>query len=225
MALSVAQFAAVSNWFTTTTPQTITGLAWSSGDIIVVVGLDENANAAISTPTNANLTFTLQASVTTGGGSEAEAYVWTATAGSAQTSQTISVAATGGLQFGAAAWVITGSPSGVANATANQTETAPSLTVGAGSVVIFALADFNATTPTKTPLTGSGTATERFDTGNGTNYGVYGAEWVGTSAGTFSFGPNNYTGLQIAQVAIEITAPAGPPAAVSGLFNSGRRRI
>ena len=210
MALSIAQFAQVSNWYATTNPQTITGLSWSAGDIIVVIGGAENAATTQSTPTNANLTFTLGAESTSGSFDESSIHVWTATAGSTQSSQTVSVSGGGAGHRGAAAWVVTGSPTGVANATANLTESAISRTVSAGSVVVYGFMDWNATNPPgKTPLTGSGTATERRDSGNGSSYAQYLCEWVGTSAGTYSFGPSNYTSLKVAQAIIEITAPAG----------------
>jgi hypothetical protein len=79
--------------------------------------------------------------------------------------------------------------------------------------VCMFVCDFNATNPPgKTPATGSGTATERLDQGNGTTYAQWVADWVGTSAGTFTFGPNNYTSLQVAQVSLEITDPGGAAA-------------
>lgn len=211
MVLSVAQFAQVSDWFATGTPKTITGLAWSSGDVIVVItGGESGTDVTAAVPTNANLTFGA-AQATAGGGTGTEASIWVyrATAAGAQTGQTISIARTGNLaSFGGCAWVITGSPTGTANPTANLNESATSRTVGAGSVVIYGHMDFNATNPQgKTPATGSGSATERRDAGDGSNYGQYMCEWVGTAAGTFSFGTNNYTSLQVSQAIIEVLAP------------------
>src|SRR5688572_12126666 len=144
MALSVAQFAEHANWFLGTTPRGITGVAWSSGDIIVVIGGGDTAATTLGTPTNANLTFALQASSTTGGSGECSGYLWTATAGSAQTAQTIQGSRTaGGGNWGIGCWVVTGAPAGIANATANLTEAAISLTVAGGSVVVFGIIDFN----------------------------------------------------------------------------------
>lgn len=215
MALSVVSFSTVaSGWFNSTTPRSITGVAWSAGDIIVVIGGAENANGAIGTPTNANLTFgAAKASSTTGAGNECEIYVWASDpAAGAQTGQAIAATKASGSMWGMTAWVITGGPSGIANATANLTESAISRTVTAGSVVVYGLMDWNATNPpNKTPATGSGTATERLDQGNTSNYAQYLCEWVGTAAGTFSFGPNSYTSLQVAQVIIEVLAGGGGP--------------
>lgn len=209
MALSIAGYYQPSNWFEqSTATRNITGVAWSSGDIIVVVGVTEDNTRTLTAPTNANLTFTQQVASATA--NECKVYIWTATAGSSQTSQTIaSTISASGSHGGLAVWVITGSPTGIANATLASNETAASITAASGDVVIFLLGDWNATTPTKTPATGSGTATERIDTGNGSTYGIWAAEWVGTAAGTFSFGPNNYTGLKAMQASIRVTAPAG----------------
>jgi hypothetical protein len=222
--LSIAQYATVSDWFSTGltgATKTITGVAWSAGDIVVVVTGTENGFAGVTntsaTPTNANLTFgAAQASAGIGSGTECSAVVFATTAGSSQSAQTITITLTTGgggtlCAYGAAVWVITGAPTGTTNATANVTETAPSLTVSSGSVVIYGLMDFNATNPPgKTPLTGSGTATERLDQGDGTHYAQYLCDWVGTSAGTFSFGPNNYTSLVSAQVIVEISTSPFP---------------
>jgi hypothetical protein len=212
MALSVVSYTNVgSGWFSATATRTITGLAWSAGDIIVIIGGIETVASVetVGNPTNANLTIGA-AKASSVSGTECGVYVWASNAAAgAQTSQTISATATGGKQWGMAAWVITGAPTGFANATANLTESSISRTVGAGSIVIHGVMDFNATNPPgKTPLTGSGTATERLDQGNSTTYAQWLADWVGTAAGTFSFGPNNYTSLQVAQAIIEITAPA-----------------
>jgi hypothetical protein len=215
VALSVAQFAQVGDWFNAGTPSNITGLSWSTGDIIVVfTGIEHGTSSPVVTPSNANLTFgaAKASEISDTGGNDCRVWIWAATAGSGQSSQTIActrTAGTGTQTFGGAAWVVTGGPSGTTNATANLTESAISRTVSAGSVVIFALLDWNATNPpNKTPATGSGSATERRDVGNTSNYAQYIADWVGTSAGTFSFGPNNYTSLKVAQTIIEVTAPA-----------------
>lgn len=220
MAVTVASYTNIANWFVTTTPRSVTGVAWSAGDIVVVVGGNENANGTMSNPTNANLTFGApKASSVSGGGAECTVYVWaSAAAAGAQTGQSIASSATGGLQWGFGVVVLTGSPTGFANAIANLTEAAISRTVAAGSTGIYCAIDFNATNPPgKTPATGSGTAVERRDAGNTTNYAQYIATWEGMSAGTFSFGPNNYTSLQVAQCFIEITAPGGSTVAAVGV--------
>jgi hypothetical protein len=215
VALSVASFAEVSNWFTTganNATKTITSQAWSAGDWIVVVTQGENEFASAVVPTNANLTF--GAAKTSQGSATGEANIWiyAAQATSSQSSQTITITLTstnGSRAFGAGVWVVTGQPVTTTNATSNRTESSISRTVVAGSVIIYGLVDFNATNPPgKTMLTGSGTSTERRDAGDGASYAQYLGDWVGTAAGTFSFGPNNYTSLSVSQAIIEVTASA-----------------
>jgi hypothetical protein len=210
MALSIAQFTQVSNWFAPN-GKNITGVNWSSGDIIVVItGAESDASTATDTPSNANLTFgAAKATQDAASAGDTQIRVWSATAGSSQSSQTIAITGTASFNNGGACWVVTGSPTGTTNATANLNESATSRTVAAGSVVIYGHMDWNATNPQgKTPATGSGSSTERRDAGDGGSYGQYLCEWVGVSAGTFSFGTNNYTSLQVAQCVIEVTAPA-----------------
>jgi hypothetical protein len=208
--LSIAQWAQDSNWFSIGSgTKTVTGLSWSSGDTIIFVGGVEDSDVTgLQTPTNANLTFSLETSQSSFGPNESGVYIWKAVAGSSQTSQTIEMVQSGTwLNAGCAAWVITGGASGTANADSNRTEAAFSKTVSAGSIVIYACMDWNATNPPgKTPLTGSGTATERRDAGDGTSYAQYLAEWVDTAAGTFSFGPSDFTSLKASHAIIEVLA-------------------
>lgn len=218
MAISVASWAQTSSWYTTTTPKTI-AVSWSTGDRIVVFGATENNGATLSTPTLTGFTFTLVCSQTSGAGnSEADCAIWTTGAAASASSGNISVARTGAtLAFGACAWVITGSPSttnGVNSGNDNVSESNVSLTVSAGSIVCYGLDDWNAANNNETPVTGSGTATERLDQGDLATHGQYVADWVGTSAGTFSFGPNTYTGIKASQVAVEIKAGAAAAASI-----------
>lgn len=231
MAVSVVSFNQTA-WTNTTTPKTVTGLAWSSGDVIVVMGGLENAGAALNTPTNANLTFSLQASVTTGGSNEAAAYVWTATAGSAQTSQTISGSrGNPGQHWGFACWVLTGTSGSVANASANQTESGFTFTPTAGSAVCYFFGDWNADATGQTLATGTGTGTERADA-SGTQWSWYLGEWVGVTATSTTFGVTSYTGLQVAHAVIEVLASGGGStnalagnAAGSGVANQPTARV
>ena len=209
MAASVAQFAQVSDWFVTTTPKSITGLAWTAGDVIVVVAASETATVTVQTPTNANLTFSLQASVTDGGNTESGLWIWTATAGSSQSGQTISIARDAQvLMYGAAAWVITGASGSVANASADRTESAFTFAPTAGSVVIYGHVDWNVVAGF-TQTTGSGTASERRDQGNVNNYSQYLADWAGVSSSSVAFGVTDYTGTLIGRGRIEVLGSGG----------------
>ena len=214
MAVSVASFNQVADWFVSTSPRTITGLSWNTGDVIVVVGGVENNDITLSTPTNANLTFTLRASQTSGGAGEAGIYVWTAVAGSSQTGQTVSLARSAAVQqFGFAVWVCPGGSGSFANASADLTEAAFTFTPTADSLVIYGYFDWNATTG-KTITAGTGTPTERADFGNGATYGGYLGDWANVAASSASFGITSYTGVQIARGRIEILAAAAAAASL-----------
>lgn len=192
---------------TTTSPKTLTGMSWSTGDVIVIAAAAGNESIAVDTPTNANLTFSLAESEFPGGGGDTESptWIWTATAGSSQSSQSINIQETGGTTaFGASAWVLTGA-SGVGVTSSNLTETALSLTVAAGSAVFYILADWNAAAAGRTATTGSGTHTVRENANESGFYTLYIGEWLGTSAGTYSFGITDYSSMIATQSAIEIT--------------------
>lgn len=208
MAASVAQFAQVADWFTTSSPQSVTGLSWSNGDKIIIIGGMETAAQSINTPTNANLTIGLEVSQTTGGALESPIWIWSAVAGSAQSSQTIQATSTSALMFGLAVIVITGTDGTDANGAADLTESAFTFTPTAGSVVIYAHMDWNVTTG-KTQTTASGTPTERRDAGNTTNYSQYIGTWENVTATSQSWGITDYTGTQISRAAIEVKAGAG----------------
>lgn len=208
---SVASFTANANWFAVG-PKSVTA-SWAAGDVIVVFGAAETAGTTtLNTPTATGLTFTQRAVNDVGANTEAETAIWTAVAGSSGSGVTVQLTDTSGaIQIGLAVWVISSASGSFTALAGTNTEAAyGSVTVGSGDVVIVALADFTAQNPPgKAPLTGSGTATERFDTGNGTNYAVWGADWAGTAAGTFTFGPDSYTALQVSQVGL-VVANGGP---------------
>lgn len=209
MALSTA-FYQPSSRFASSTPSAITGVAWSAGDIIVVIGVTNNATVTLDAPTNANLTFGAADTEQSSGSSESNIYLWQTTAGSSQTGQTINInRSSGSGVFTGAVWVIGGGPAGTANITSNRTESGFSATVSAGSVVIVSCVDWNAAAAGRTIATGSGTATERQDETDGTNYTIWSGDWGGVSAGTFTFGPTDYTGWKVAQAIIEVTASSG----------------
>jgi hypothetical protein len=216
VAVSVASFAQVANWFDSNA-KTITGQAWSTSDVVVVVGAKEHVGtASIPPPTNANLTFASQASQLTGGVNEPGIQIWTTVAASGQTGQTISFADPGAEVNGYGVWVLSGASGTFANASANLTESAFTFTPTAGSVVIYGHSDWLATSG-KTITTGTGTATERVDTTNGTNYGVYLGDWAGVTASSASFGISSYTGTQVARGVIEVLGAGGALTAAADL--------
>lgn len=203
------------NWFVAADP-TVT-VSFSAGDEIVVFGATEATATTLATPTATGLTFSAITSATAGA-SEPTAYLWRATAGAGGTSVVITAARGGsnGTQMaGLAAWVIGGGVTSVSALAGDNAESGyASVSAPSGGMVIVALADWNATNPPgKTPSTGTGTATERFDTGNTSNYAVWGADWQGTTTSSATYGPNNYTSLRVAKVGAAITLPGGGGAA------------
>lgn len=218
MAIAIDSFAADSNWFASGA-KTVTGRSWDTDDVIIVFAALENGSGGqdLSAPTNGNLTFTQRSFIGNTNGQECEAGLWTAVAGSTQSSQTITLPSASWHQ-GLAVWVVSGvDNTTITGLTATNTESRYSQSVTAGDLVVVGLGDWNATNPPgKTPnATLSSTATERFDTGNGSTYAVYGADWIVGTTGTGSFGPNNYTSLKVAQVGVYMSptaaAAAGTP--------------
>lgn len=208
MALAVRSFTPDSNWFTNAVGGKSVTVSWQAGDAVVVFCGIESDNRNINAPTATGLTFANYSLVDGTTGNEAGAGFWAAIAASSGTNVTVSFSSNGAGYGGLAVWVISGGVTGFTAVTGNNTESALSISTASGDAVLYGLTDWNATNPPgKTPLTGSGTATERVDTGNTNNYAIYLADWVGTAAGTFSFGPNNYTNLKVAQVAIIVKAP------------------
>lgn len=221
MAVSVVSFSQVADWFDNTTTHSVSGVSWSSGDVVVVYAAKENGITALNTPSNANLSFTLRASQTDGGSGEAPVYIWSAVAGSAQAAQTIQVTTTGTQTWGLAVWVLSGASGSFANATNNRTESTITFTPSAGSGVLYGYADWAAAAAGRTLATGTGIGTERIDTSNGTNYGVYVGDWMGVTAGSTAFGVTSYTGLQIGHLALEVLAASTGPAEAPGFFRVG----
>lgn len=210
MATAVTQYAENSTWFSSGVGGKTCTVSFSAGDIIVVAGGIETDTRDFNLPTATGLTFTQQPLQDAGSGSEAAAGIWTAVAAGAGSSVVITQSITGVSNSGLAAWVVSGGSTitGITGSLANAAFAG--VTVGAGDTVIVFLADFTAANPPGlTATTGSGTATERVDIGDGTSYGVWGADWVNTAAGTFSFGATSYGALNTAQVGVVITS-AGP---------------
>ena len=188
----------------------IAGVSWKAGDRLIVFNWTSNFGVTCTAPTTANLTFNAVAAGTqVAVASDCNFYTWEATAASAQTSQVVTMnKAIAGGQFGGIIYVVTtnGTITGYANAEANWTEAAFTKTVTSDSLILYAGADWNATTAGRTLTTGSGTATERIDAKASTSYSIVVGDWEGVAAGTFSFGLTSYTSWKVSQGIIEILA-------------------
>lgn len=197
------------SWFTTAT-KTV-AISWAEDDVIVVgATLQHNLNW-LNTPQATGLTFVAETSAVNGAGDEPGVWIWTATATAPGSSDVVLSQGGGGAgaKFGMAIWVVSGGSAGIGVSYANQTETATNLTVEASSTVLYVAGDQNFTNTNETPTAGSGTATERAENADAT-FGYYAADWAGVHAGTFAFGQSSYTGMKIAQAAVEIKAPVPP---------------
>lgn len=204
------QFFAPANYFVAGNGTVVA--SWAAGDDVFVFGGTGNATDLQDTPTATGLTFSLVTSFIGAPGVDPNIWLWRATAGSAGSSVTITSTRNGHTNpVMLAAVVVPGGAASVSALTGNGTENTPyNATTPAGGIVLYAAMGFSGTAPGTTPLTGSGTATERADTGDNANYGVYIADWEGTASGTFNFGPTSYTNFgQVAQLGAVITPNAG----------------
>lgn len=214
--ITFMQVAANASW-TNITTTTVTGLSWVTGDRVTIFGFSDSNAVDFNIPTNANLTFS-QVGLIDDNSGQPMVGCWSAVAASSQSAQTVTLTVTSAVTVGALA-LITRGDSGAATLGSSFTETAISGTVGAGDAILFGLASGVGGTPTKTPATGSGTAVERVDVGG--NMGVYAVTWNNAAAGTFDWGPSDYTSLApAAQLAVVLSAPASSntnaPATLAG---------
>lgn len=202
---------ATPDWFSTA-DRAIQDVNWSDGDVIAVLVTKENASGgAPDAPTATGLTFTLRWSQATGGTDESSCAMYTATATADGVNVDIDLSESAGAWVhGGCAWVRSGvTETGLVVVGPNLSESAFSQLVTAGADLLYGAVDWNANNPPgKSPTTGSGTSAERVDTGNGSNYGILAFDWTGVSAGTFDFGANNYTSLQVAHGAIVLPSVA-----------------
>lgn len=210
MAASVRGFYEVADWFVDAN-LTISSVAWQADDVIVVIGMtDEAAIGTLNTPTATGLTFAQQVIGGTGAGSPWVG-IWTATAGSADTQNISLTQASNPWMNGACCYVVDGATtSGAATFGVNSTQSAFSLTVSAGDSVFYAVGWW-ITLTNRVQTTGSGTATERKDAGNSSDYNQYIGEWLDTAAGTFDFGWTSYasiTGIQHGGLVLPASATA-----------------
>jgi hypothetical protein len=202
-------FFAPSSWFIDGNAS-VANVSFNSGDEVFIIGFTGDGASTLATPTGTGLgTVTLVTSIVGAAGVDAVAYLWRATATSTQASTTISATRQGSVdnQCGIGAWVVAGGVTAVTALTGNTNESAyAGVSTGAGDIVLYGLGDWNATLPNKDALTGSGTITDDvFNVNSGVDYGAWGCTWENTAAGSFTFGPNNYTGLAVVQVGAVIT--------------------
>lgn len=187
-------------------------------DVLVVVGVAEDAGTTIATPTGGSLTYTLQQSLVVA--SNCAVYVWTTISASAQ-SFTLSAdeGGAGTAWWGIQALRFSGSD-GVGASNKAQTTGAPSLSLTtnfANSAVVVVNGDWNAVDGTTrtwrtvnsiTPTAGN--SLERTYFRDAAHYGVYVAYWndVG-AAGAGTYGLSAPTGQKYGIIAVEVRGSSG----------------
>lgn len=218
------------NWTDETTINNSQAVDWVEGDVVVVAqAAGDGSLVNLNAPTNANLTFSGLQNVDNGIAGEPAVRLSKATAPSTIYGGTILNSKTAGATpFGCAVWVVAGvdttlTPHTSTTAEEGLTFTGPSV----NSTVIAFVADGDGGSGW-TGNTNSGTLTERTDTGNATDLGVWAGDWQdvsGTPTGTAIWGLTDYTGTTVAQAGVElrtgsgfIDTPATGPAAVRGYY-------
>lgn len=206
----------VSSWSTTTSPKTVS-VTTAVGDVLVLIGLEENRLGVLATPTGGTgLTWTLQQEVTATPTSDwCAAYVWTAVATTAETF-TLSVARSGtAVAWG---WIClrwSGSDGVGASSKTNVSGGAPSLgltTTAANSAICVGNSDWNAIDgASRTWRTVNGAAaTEQSYFRSGTTYAAYsGRHNDAGAAGAQTVGLSAPAGQKYSIVAVEVLGTSG----------------
>lgn len=163
-------------WNTGGSPKAIPSMAWQTGDIIVVLCLEE-ANTTDMVPTVAGLTF---ASIqTNNAASTCYSRLYTATAASSS-SGAISITGDTSNHWGAAVWIWRGSSGvGASNESHTTTRTVALVSQQADSAICWGIGDFNAgALGTLTP-TPTNTGERSQDT---SHYSIYAADLADQSS-------------------------------------------
>ena len=204
-----------SNWGDITNSETTGTLSWSSGNVIVVMGVSEDSGRQINVPTATGLSFSLVLALNDGNGdSDTAVYLWSATAGS-NGSSTVSAThnpSSSSSLVGIAAYAFSGS-SGLGNTGTIDGSTAKvvSLTrANNNSAVITAMGDWAAVNDTSVNSSPAG-GTVRQAVNDPTHGSAFLVDWGDQGAsGTTSYGITDHTGtVDMSGIAVEVKgAPA-----------------
>ena len=197
-----------SNWGDSATNETTGTLTWSTGDVIVAVGVTESGSITLNTPTATGLSFSTVASINVGDNQDCAAYIWTATAGSSSSGTVSATGNNGTGQHGIGVYAFSGSAGlGNNNTLDNSANKTISLTRAYNnSAVITALGDWNAvndTTVTPSPASGGTIRQAANVASQGT---LFLADWLDEgTAGTTSYGITDHTGtVDMSAVVVEV---------------------
>lgn len=200
---------------TSTSPQTVAGVAVQAGDLITVRGIGEDGQVVWTTPTSAGLAFTPLGDVGTNGASS-RVTVWSADIASPGT---ISVAmsdtgATGWWGFLVTVWRDHAGIGQVATVNGGTSPNSASLaitTTAANSALEFAFGDWNAidgTSRTYRSVNGSA-ATEDSYFRDSAHFAAYAAYYADAGAiGSYTVGTTAPTGQKYTVVAVEVKGGA-----------------
>src|SRR5260221_8748397 len=198
-------------WSGTGTKSTA-AVTWQSGDLVVVLAVNELGTTAVAAPTAAGLAFAAGAAAGADS-SHCWADSWSATPG-AGGSQAVTSTGAGADDWGLAVWVWRGS-GGIGNrATSTSAQTVSLIRSGANSCVVFASGDFAAAATTGYSFTPA-VANDRQHVQDAALYSVYVADFGDQgAAGTTSYGTSGETSAgPFTNLALEILGLASAAAA------------
>lgn len=202
-----------SNWGDVSTGSEVTGtLTWSSGDLIVAMGVTENGQETMGTPTATGLTFSLVTSVNNGDFNDTLIYVWSATAGSGGSSAVTSTGDGSSNSRGLAAYAYSGS-AGIGNTNTMDGQDAKTISLTraySNSAVIVAMGDWIAGNDNTVTASPSGGTVRKSDVVSGqvTSFLVDWADEGGT--GTTSYGVADFSPSPVDMSGIVVEVRGNP---------------
>lgn len=191
---------------TSTSPKTTASFNAVAGDYLICVGLSEDANFPLSTPTNTQgaLTWSLKQSIVVS--SYCTNYIWTAPVTSTMTGMTVSNARASG-HFGINVLHYRDSD-GIGTSVKANASGAPSIsiTASANSALITSVSDWNAVSgASRTWRTINVAATEQSYVLDAGLYGIYVARYTDAgTAGSKTAGLSAPTGMKYSVIALEV---------------------
>lgn len=218
MAASTVTFAGTPPSATdTSATNNITGVAWSTGDTVLVLAMTDDQGHTFSTPTNANLTFNSLSGLPTTTANSCKGYAWSATAANSQSAQTITCTLSNSGGAVAVCYVITAATTTGLGTPAVATDTAKtnSLTrVSNNSAVAWITGDWSASTDVTVDPSPAG-GTQRVAGVSSGNATFFAYDWPDEgAAGTTSYGVANASGTGLlTKIALEIKGTASAAAA------------
>jgi hypothetical protein len=199
--------------------RTTGSVSWTSGDIVIVMGMTADDTATLGTPTTAGsgISFAALTGTPTSAGSSCKGYGWIATA-SASSSGTFSATPSGGFAGGIVVWVWSGSDgigTPVVSAALGATTTQNLTRAQANSGVVQMWGDWNAVNDAVVTWTPSGQAQLLAAVSAGAFTG-FAASWGDQGAtGTTAYGFSGFAGGDMTAITVEVKGTAGGGGGIS----------